>query len=320
MKRDYRFDIARVLCMTCIVAYVHLYGYIYNVKSAYFIPECAVLTDACLGLFTFISGSLIGVKYCFSNKWGGVWQFYKKRLLRIFPLFLLAAIALYLIGFNGGRATLNGVLCISPFVKPAPMTLWYIPVIMICYLLTPLICRKGFLWRFISALGIFAVICVLRKLVPSMDWRLQFNLFFYLMGLVSAPYFDWKFSKIPWMKWLIIVLFVVLLIIAHIYAPSSLYKRFFAGIGVFAVLFVCDGLSEKIFKTENSVAKILTDISYASMACYMFHRFFFWGGEIVWNPSCHWLKWLYMAGVVFPIMLTLSFYIQKWYDKLVKNL
>lgn len=108
--RDYRFDVARVLCMTYIVCYVHLYGYIYN-TSPYFMPVCAVLTDACLGLFTFTSGYLIGRKYTFNKTLKGVCMFYKKRLLRIIPLFLLSAIILYYIGFNGKKPTLNGVLC-----------------------------------------------------------------------------------------------------------------------------------------------------------------------------------------------------------------
>ena len=122
--------------------------------------------------------------------------FIKKRLFRIIPLFLIAAIALYLIGFNGGRATLNGILCISPFITPRPMTLWYIPVIMICYAITPLVCRKDFSWRIISSLAIFFFIVALKHYFPSIDKRLTFNLLFYLIGLVSVPFFDWKF-KIP---------------------------------------------------------------------------------------------------------------------------
>ena len=142
--RDYRFDVARVLCMTYIVAFVHLYAYIYpNVISANVIPACAILCDACLGLFTFISGCLLGKKYSFGEKSEiTVGNFFKKRIIRIIPLFVLSAVALWLINFNGTRATINGLLCISPFVTPRPMTLWYIPVILLCYCITPIISRK----------------------------------------------------------------------------------------------------------------------------------------------------------------------------------
>ena len=89
MNRDYRFDVARVLSMSFIVVITHLYGYIYNVKSAYYIPECAVVTDACLGLFTFISGYLIGNKYIFSKlRWGGRYGSSTKNVcLELFPSF-----------------------------------------------------------------------------------------------------------------------------------------------------------------------------------------------------------------------------------------
>ncbi len=55
------------------------------------------------------------------------------------------------------------------------------------------------------------------------------------------------------------------------------------------------------------------------MACYMFHRLFFWAGEMIWNPATVWVKWLYMAGVVFPVMLVLSYYIQKGYDLIIEK-
>lgn len=322
MKRDYRFDVARVLSMSFIVVVAHLYGYIYNVKSAYYIPECAVVTDACLGLFTFISGYLIGNKYIFNKLQWGVWQFYQKRLLRIIPLFLLSAIVLFLIGFNTGRATLNGILCISPFVKPRPMTLWYIPVILLCYLITPVVCRRGFSWRFFCALILFVVLMVAKKVIPTIDWRFHYNMFFYLVGLVSAPYFDWKFTKTTYVTWLVVALFLGLLVVSHYYALNVHVKRMFAGVGVFAILFICEGVANMLFNKEksNALARLIINVSYASMACYMFHRLFFWVGELLWNPSIHWIKWVYMVCIVFPVMIFLSYYIQYGYDKILNRL
>lgn len=157
MERDYRFDVARVLCMTFIVAFLHLYGYIYDAVSANVIPWCRILCDSCLGLFTFTSGYLLGKKYCFGQGETKIKDFYINRVVRIIPLFLLASLALWLIGFNGTRATIYGILCLSPFLTPSPMTLWYIPVIIICYLITPIISRKDVRWRICSGF-IFSVL------------------------------------------------------------------------------------------------------------------------------------------------------------------
>lgn len=51
--RDYRFDVARVVCMTYIVAFMHLYAYVYpEGRDTYYISACVAFVDACLGLFT----------------------------------------------------------------------------------------------------------------------------------------------------------------------------------------------------------------------------------------------------------------------------
>lgn len=328
MNRDYRFDVARVLCMTLIVVFVHLWSYIYPsmISAMYVHPVFAILTNSCLGLFTFASGYLLGGKYSFGKEGNTkIWTFYKKRVLRIIPLFLLASLALYLIGFNSAKATLNGVLCISPFLKPRPMTLWYIPVILWCYLITPLICRKTFTWRLTIGVSILLLVWYVRTFVYPIDFRFQFNLLLYVVGLVTAPYFDWKYEKRSWIKWLVVGVFIGLLSMTFCWSPNVMYKRIAAFIGVFALLFVCEFVANLVYNHSargevSRMGNLINNVSYASMACYMFHRLFYWVGEIIWNPSAEWLKWLYMAGVIFPVMLVLSYYVQYGYDKIIKGI
>ena len=325
--RDYRFDVARVLCMSFIVAFVHLWAYIHpNVISAIYVhPVFAIFTNSCLGLFTFTSGYLLGGKYSFGKEGNTtIWPFYKKRVLRIIPLFLLAAVILYLIGFNSAKATLNGVLCLSPFITPRPMTLWYIPVILWCYFITPLISRRSLTWRLISGGGMLLIVWLIRNFIHPIDWRFLFNMLLYLVGVVTASYFDWKFDYRKWIKWLVVVIFIGLLSVTFFKMPNVLFKRFSAFVGVFALLFICEFVANLAFHHSvsgkiSSVGKLIKDVSYASMACYMFHRFFFWAGEMIWNPSIDWLKWLYMAGVIFPVMLVLSYYIQFGYDRSIQS-
>lgn len=327
MNRDLRFDVARVLCMIYVVAFAHLWAYVYtDVNSVLNVhPVIYILSYSCLALFTFASGYLLGIKYSFGKDGNTkIWSFYKKRVLRIIPLFLLAALVLWLIGFNSAKATLNGVLCISPFIKPRPQTLWYIPVILWCYFITPLISRKNFAWRLISGVGLLLAVWLIRHFVNSIDWRFLFNMLLYLVGLVSAPYFNWKFENRSWIKCLVVVLYVGLLSVTFFKTPNVLFKRTSAFVGVFALLFVCEYVANLVFHRSasgevSSIGKLIINVSYASMACYMFHRLFFWAGEMIWNPATVWVKWLYMAGVVFPVMLVLSFYIQKGYDSIIEK-
>lgn len=306
MERDYRFDIARVVCMTFIVAFLHLYGYIYDAISANVIPWCCCLCDSCLGLFTFISGYLLGKKYDFNPGRSKIKDFYLNRVVRIIPLFLLASLALWLIGFNSGKATLCGILCISPFVTASPMTLWYVPVIIICYLVTPLVCRRDFKWRIISSLCIMLFVMVGGMMI-DVDYRFKFNLFFYLVGLASAPYITWKLSS---KTGIVVKLLVVSTFISSLAFCQEIpnYLRLASSmLGVFAVLFVCEVITIIVFlqKTDYNEASgkgliknTVKYVSYASMACYMFHRLFYWFGELLWNPASPTIKWVYMAGVV----------------------
>lgn len=326
--RDYRFDVARVVCMTYIIAFLHLYAYVYpQGRYAFYIPACGMLANACLGLFTFISGYLLGRKYQFGNDGNtAVWAFYKKRLLRIIPLFWLASMALWMIGYNDAEATANGLLCVSPFVTPTPRTLWYIPVIMWCYLLTPLISRSRVRWRVLSCLFIFGLLVVARLLFPSIDNRFIFNVFFYFVGVVSAACFDWKFSfrHGTVIKTLVVWGFIVIVaVLLHASLLNSAAAQMVLGaIGVFAILFVCDAISKLFFDSrpqhQNAFQSlggwVIGIVSYASMACYMFHRLFYWAAEQVWNPADASVKWLFMAGLVFPVIIALSYAIQKLYD------
>ena len=52
--RDYRFDVVRVVCMTYLIAFFHLYGYVYTGTSTTIVYSASTaMAHACLGLFTF---------------------------------------------------------------------------------------------------------------------------------------------------------------------------------------------------------------------------------------------------------------------------
>lgn len=324
--REYRFDVVRVICMTYIISCFHLFGYIYpQDRTTVCFPVLTALAHTCLGLFTFVSGYLLGKKYCFGQQGNiGIWSFYKKRILRVFPLFVIASMILWLIGFNDADSTWNGLLCISPFVNPKPMTLYFIPVIMWCYLVTPLISRRGLKWRALGCLFLFSLLLVGRFLFPSIDSRFVFDVFFFFVGVVSAPCFDWKLNNTYGTTIKIFVVLAFALVIAIAVKSSLLYntsrQMAVGAIGVFAVFFICEGVSNYVFGRKKQLGQLFIYVSYASMACYMFHRFFYRVAESLWNPFDTNLKWLYMAGLVFPVMIVLSYVIQNVYDNIVKKI
>ena len=144
MVRDMRFDIARSLCMIYVVGVFHLTQYLGDSQEYYLghSPVGSRFVSSTLGVFSLISGYFIGIKYGFKDR-TEVLQFYKKRLVRFFPLFFIAALLLWLIGFNTLGQTicaLMGVGCLVP-ENLYPQTLWYISMLMIFYLITPTLVR-----------------------------------------------------------------------------------------------------------------------------------------------------------------------------------
>jgi len=98
-----------------------------------------------------MSGFLLGGKYKFTGSLlnSQVKKFYLKRILRFYPLFFIATAALLLIDFNSSKASLMGLIGAAPFVRESPKTLWYISMLMIFYLITPIINRKSLKYKII---------------------------------------------------------------------------------------------------------------------------------------------------------------------------
>ena len=179
-----------------------------------------------------------------------------------------------------------------------------------------------------GSLVIMVIIAIARYLFPSIDSRFLFNVFFYLVGVISAPCFNWRIN-IPHgtsIKISAVLTFVIIVTIVMYYSMqfSNAVQMAIGAMGVFVILFVCEGISSLLFDNSNvqqsvlkkRVCQLISVVSYASMTCYMFHRFFYCSAESIWNPSDTSVKWFYMIVIVFPIILVCSYAIQKVYDNL----
>ena len=69
----------------------------------------------------------------------GLARFFKRRFLRLYPLHVLALIGFVLVWLTDARTAVKAALGLSMFIPPAPMTLWYVAMIVVCYALAPLL-------------------------------------------------------------------------------------------------------------------------------------------------------------------------------------
>ena len=96
------------------------------------------LTLIILGTFVLISGYFIGLKDIKINK-HSIMHFYKKRLLRIYPLYLIAIGLFTFFNLSNLITSIKAGFLISMLIKPAPRTLWFITMLMSFYAISPLL-------------------------------------------------------------------------------------------------------------------------------------------------------------------------------------
>lgn len=324
-QRDIRFDIARAVCMCYIIAVLHLSQYLGIEHYIYETYIGRLVTFSCLGLFTFMSGYLIGKNNDFTpSKQSSeaptqkAFAFYKKRFLRIYPLFFIATVLLWLIGFNDLLPSVFGLLGVAPFVAYQPKTMWYISMLIVFYLITPLINRYSIKWKIAMSFCLLIVFGV-AKLVMHVDTRFLFNFFFYCLGLVlsgvnyayihDADYLNIKKHVV------VIIVFIALTLLTNRYFSKSVALLSVGALGVWA-LFSLSCLMARI-KNQRFV-KVIDFASYASMVCYLFHRFYYWVGLSLCDPEKMMVK-VVLLIVVFAVGLVISYFIQKGYDKIVQH-
>ena len=295
--------------MFYITAVLHLSYYLGSDQFLWHNMYGNSLTWSCLGTFSFISGYLLAKKYCCDST-KQVLYFYKKRLLRFYPLFIISTICLYLIGFNDIKQSIYGLLGLAPFVSFPPYTLWYISMMMVFYLLSPIVLIRDNKKRIIRSVLLLSIFVVLSRFI-HIDLRFIFNLLVYLLG-VCATGFEKSLPTLTKtrgmiLKALIIGLYILAFLNMGAINNVFLLRKIVDILGIF-VLFIVASLI-KMDRCE----KIIYKISYLSMSFYLFHRLTYWLFLEIYKPQNETVFLLYLILTV-PIGMFMSFYIQKSYD------
>lgn len=157
--RNSSIDWMRVICILYITGFWHLLDNT-SFASAHHIVPFYQFTVAALSLFVFLSGYLLGRTPIDINR-AGLLNFYVRRLLRIYPPYLLALLLFGVVGLASVRTLLKASVLISMVDGPAPQTLWFITMIMVFYISVPFLralCHRPIVLATVAALcwGSFA--------------------------------------------------------------------------------------------------------------------------------------------------------------------
>lgn len=311
--RDLRFDVARCICMIYVIGIFHLSQYLGGEFYLNNTKTGSSFVCSALCVFSFISGYFISSKYHFMNK-SDIWYFYKKRLIRLYPLFLFSCLALWLIGFNTTWQTLSAIGGVGCFVPSEfrPKTLWYISMLLVFYLITPTV-----IWKRKIRLHIIIVWIVLTcgyKIFFNLDWRFIINLLFYFIGVIVAK--KWKttimnfLSSFKWFGVSIILYIMLFYLLSNYYSKPMFYATSISGVWLILSL----SLSQKTLYDNNIIRHGIEKISYASMCYYLFHRLFYYYAMQLQHFESATNLFLYLFLLAFPIGFIFSYFIQWGYD------
>lgn len=310
-NRILQFDFVRSICMLYIVGIWHFNNYLNPIyRFSGDLAECLeCVTISVLATFTFISGYMLR-RYEFSTC-GDALTFYKKRLLRIYPLFVLSAISLCLIRFADFSQVFYGAIGLALFTSDPIKTLWFISMLIFLYALTPLI-RSNRIIRskyqvLMSFLLVFFILLML-YICDIIDVRLLLYAPIYIIGLHIK---DLKLSKKEWL--LLIVLAVGAFLLTIYCGADGLFRMFCSAyLGTIIILALAFVLP------INNLRKPIGFIAYLSMSMYLFHRQIFGVTLILFgvkNQESAYLPML-LALLALFISLCVTYMIQWLYDRI----
>ena len=151
------------------------------------------LAIVALGLFVLISGYLIGTKVNNNSKIDLV-VFYAKRLLRIYPPFILFSIIFYMLNIGSGKKLFKTATLISMVFPPAANTLWFVAMIITFYLITPLLINmsKNMVKYFLFCVLLFGSAFIINHFFNMLNARLILFFPIFAVGVLLASHQELK--------------------------------------------------------------------------------------------------------------------------------
>lgn len=320
----------KALSILYVVGYWHLFEYT-DAFPGYYNYYTKAITEIALGLFVLISGFLAGKS---SQKSTGISSFYMKRLIRIYPLYFIAIFLFYIFRIDSSLTLLKSLAFVSMIHTPAPLTLWFINMIMLFYLITPFLsksAKNSDLRKYCSHIALVVVLLLgFHFITRTLDGRLLMYLPCFGIGLYcSINRIKNTFITGKYLAFILIIVYLVYsaLVVKNTTAQladvyniiqnpviSSLIKTPFVLLCSYLV-FMLSYQAQDIFVNLKSIEFI----SYSSYAMYLFHRPIYILLKFLYFPANSIFQILYLMSFCLVITIFVSWGIQQLYDSLCRT-
>jgi len=314
-KRRTDLDALRGFAILYIVGFWHLRGYS-DALSFLKTPATLFLTRLVLGLFTFVSGYLMAAQYTFSDG-SQVLAFYRRRFVRIYPLYLAALSGFLALGLVELQSVIPAALLVNTLLDVHVMTLWFVSMLAILYLLTPVYLYRFSLARTALLTGaLWAVLVIVHETTDLVDPRLPQYLVSFVAGIVLAhrPRWEKRVQSGSALVACALILGVTFMLFDRKENPLQIALVDGA---ILASIPLCLALGQTLAGWMPQQA--LSALSYAGFVTYLVHRMTFELGVRLYQPAGLAGSILYLGGIVLPLTFLAGFGIQKGYDRVIQR-
>jgi peptidoglycan/LPS O-acetylase OafA/YrhL len=204
-------DILRIVSILIVIIFVHLkdYGYSFYMEVElyyiYFFNGLGIYVA--MGSMVFLSGFglFLNKDNRNINSRGKLMSFLKKRFLRIFPLYWIAIpLFIVFVGYSDIDSLyllahiLGMQIIVAPEFGPPMLTLWFIGIIVVYYLIFLFLSYLGSLKKIIpGALVILFIFVYLNIMFGLVEYRFFYYYLFFIAGIVMANlYTSQLFSRV----------------------------------------------------------------------------------------------------------------------------
>ena len=306
-NRNIEIDALRSFAILYIVGFWHLHPYYSRFTS--------LLTYCVVGLFLYISGLLLSTQYrC--DTLGNIFHYYKRRFFRIYPLFFISLTVFLLMGIIDKDTYFKSAFLTNMLILKPLITLWFITMLGIFYLMTPLFLYNYSHWKTILLMCLcWAGLVIIHRLTGYIDLLLPMHLVPFVLGIMIARSSAILNSAMR-SQYLQGICGVVFLVALWQYSLGhEVTQLIVVDIAIVSSIPLFISLSRLLTKWLPS--QLLEFISYASFVMYLSHKILFaLSGKLYHSPNFL-TQVFYYGCFVLPATIVVSYFIQLAYDKLI---
>ena len=316
LNRDLKLDALRSIAILYIIGFWHLCGYseslsnFTNSNMAY-IMKCCVL-----GLFSFLSGLLMSKRYYLHNI-QNVLQFYKRRFIRIYPLYIVFLSGFLLTNRIDISTYISSVLLINMFIPIHLLTLWFVTMILLFNMITPLFLYKyNNIKTILFSLTILLILIVIHLTTRIIDSKLYIYFVPFTIGILVGR--NEGFYAVLQRKYAICIGIILLLGTYNLLSKfnQEILEMIIIDVAILAAIPVFYAIGHMLIRLLP--VSLISFCSISSFMAYLIHRYTFALGIRFYKPTGILSSVAYLGFFILPVTFIVAYIIQDAYDGLLQ--